>query len=732
SGLTKYVCGFLANNLGWELVSQFCDMIAIFTLSCEDILHPSVLGGHRTHEITYFVTGGIHIAVDMSARLHNKIEDKPIDAEIFVARDFSELEALLSRYYGGTQWRKWELADIKELIASIEKETGKDLSMAFTANTARSSSPLKFSLLDFDLLRTEAPVLSAQEFRNRIFAAFGSGFAHGFFFTAKDLNSDYGPIRAALFEICGDDFALPLDSHINFFCPLFEAESYYLHKDYFGELGAPTFGLLAWEVAYELLKNFYGLADIFAYNNPWEPVNNFFFGFKVTEDGGRKGIRILCVDDGPGFDKPLQAFVEEHTTKYFGANHGGRGLNYIYQWLIWGKLGQIHLVTRGYDIRYPSNSGDTNSGDTYLNSRAMTYQPSAKGASSPAIIVPQSPSDPVASNGVTGELGNGGTEKASSPAASKKISTAVKTVLLEDLTEKPTAGSLGYRPNCLNIIRTMESQLVISSPIIQVENLVILLSKAASLLSNWVSNRLNLLSTILNLSLISSNILWCSSIRPSTIPNLSIINSLSISLPPLLKRSINGKLWFVNANLGDASSPVALKDSTVLGICNLEFGISKPASSPVSPLKVADEALASRRSRGKARPLRAAASPAVSDKGYASMVNSQWPIDYRLSTIDPTFPTECSSPAEKTISRYVGILNRWQRIEDYLRDSSRCDNRWEWSLTEILISVVSLSTLISLASISSTFFSTLISLASISSTFFSTLISLKSIPVIFS
>ncbi|MFZ5801130.1 MAG: hypothetical protein ACOY3D_07150, partial [Candidatus Omnitrophota bacterium] len=46
------------------------------------------------------------------------------------------------------------------------------------------------------------------------------------------------------------------------------------------------------------------------------------------------------------------------------------------------------------------------------------FEPSA---SSPAIIVPQSPSDPVASNGVTGELGNGGTEKASSPAGKIQV-----------------------------------------------------------------------------------------------------------------------------------------------------------------------------------------------------------------------------------------------------------------------------------------------------------------------
>ncbi|MFZ5801222.1 MAG: hypothetical protein ACOY3D_07625, partial [Candidatus Omnitrophota bacterium] len=174
---------------------------------------------------------------------------------------------------------------------------------------------------------------------------------------------------------------------------------------------------------------------------------------------------------------------------------------------------------------------------------------------------------------------------ASSP-ADKKISTAVKTVLLEDLTEKPTAGSLVYRLNCRNIIRTMESQLVISSPIIQVENLVILPSRAAILLSilpsraaillsilpsraaillsSWASSLsnlssilLNLLSTPLNLSFSSSKILWCSSILPSTIPNLSIINSFSMPLPPLLERSINGKPLFVNANLGPASSPAS-------------------------------------------------------------------------------------------------------------------------------------------------------------------------------
>ncbi|MFZ5799753.1 MAG: RpiB/LacA/LacB family sugar-phosphate isomerase, partial [Candidatus Omnitrophota bacterium] len=38
--------------------------------------------------------------------------------------------------------------------------------------------------------------------------------------------------------------------------------------------------------------------------------------------------------------------------------------------------------------------------------------------------------------------------------------------------------------------------------------------------------------------------------------------------------------------------------------------------------------------------------PAASDKGYASMVNSQWPRDYRLSTIDPfALAQEASSPA---------------------------------------------------------------------------------------
>ncbi|MBU4311182.1 MAG: type II toxin-antitoxin system RelE/ParE family toxin, partial [Candidatus Omnitrophica bacterium] len=211
-------------------------------------------------------------------------------------------------------------------------------------------------IFSFELSRAE----SVKEFEKRLSEVLGDDFRKRYdrSFLRPELGEEE-KIYDALFELLGDNFdfnlnklKFPAQESVGFNILLTtEANIYYKEKfkgkGIFKKLKKqkPNEKLLAFFVLYELLKNIKDLEPDLLY------PTNFFIGLKKTKKNSDKGIELLFVDEGPGFEDIERAWEEaEYSTK--GGEHQGMGLFLCYKLVVLTGLGEIEVTSGGEKVIY--------------------------------------------------------------------------------------------------------------------------------------------------------------------------------------------------------------------------------------------------------------------------------------------------------------------------------------------------------------------------------------------
>ncbi|MBU4311175.1 MAG: HAD hydrolase family protein, partial [Candidatus Omnitrophica bacterium] len=211
--------------------------------------------------------------------------------------------------------------------------------------------------LDFDFVDdTERRM----QFKEYLCGTFGENFDFGYDYAFIN----YEPARdkeiyKALFWILKGNFNFELRNPI--FNPdgfggvdsILQSRAFINYRDeYFKGFIRPNGKLLVFYTVYELLKNIrelgFGMAE-----------TNFFLGIKNVLEGGRKGIELTFIDDGPGFEDIQRVFQERYSSKKSAkADTKGYGCFLCYCLIVLAGLGDIKVVSNGKEAVYVSGESD--------------------------------------------------------------------------------------------------------------------------------------------------------------------------------------------------------------------------------------------------------------------------------------------------------------------------------------------------------------------------------------